>query len=1012
MSLEEDKKMTENWHWMNEQRPHLDNPEYTTPEINAYVRDWNIEPWKSATKFCFMAPTPYGMMIANMGIAILYDQLNHRPEQDVVCERFYYPEDKLSRRLKKHGKRFFSLETCVDLCDFDVIGISSYFPQQMLLMPELMERSGLPINVADRDDSHPLVIFGGCVAMQCEPVYSMIDIAFMGQGEEVLPQIMDIIKEEKAAGPGWKDRAKKRICQLKGCYVPEYYYESFYPADHPHNANQIKEIGRREGCEFAPERIVKASIDMKKHEPLTRCIISQGEGLEMASGAQLIAVGCSNKCFFCNGSWVSIPYRERSLPQVTSAFERIVKNCGAPKLVPFSFNHSDFGCIKALTDWILNDAHRMVGFSSQRIDYFSKSWANVARKSGHRSITFAIEGGSEKMRGVINKNLNEAKILETFRTAFESGIATIKIYMISNLPFETKEDQFAIVGLLKKILKIREEVGARTKIRLSYTPFQAKNHTPFQWATPYTIWQQEHVGQKIKVVKTSREKGVEYEEVTQEDVGMPVISRNLNPVMDEIHPLGIRVRSSADLESAIVNQALCVADRRMARVIIDCYREKVFSYKGGMTVGRKMLQDFRKVLERYGLSFEYLFRFKDDNEVFPWDIISTGVTKEYLLKAWHLAKWQGKKNSDGTWPEGMEVPPNPFDDLFDPDNLDCDGGRVNGGIPPCYVKCTKCGVCTKGSGVVPIDMPNKKNDISDAELETRTERMRTLGRQKKLMLLLQLNLFTDFRFMHNSKKKMMIRAALERLNLPVLKDISLASDNLLDKAWISGVDYAEVHLHTRPENSPDDIKTMLNNELFIADVMQVKILDTDKPMLKKTVNSAAYIVSLPKDEFADTLAVVDAYNKTETFIVKHRAKGTSRDKLDIVERDVKNDRVSDIVVLDSGETWTVYFHTHWIVPPYDFLKGVFGTKIRKFTPHIVHRLDYFEAKQKMAQDMFGATCGECGNDIESGATENPISFTHCFKCLVGTADNDADFENLRDLLQVRDSGRRFVSPEE
>ncbi len=524
----------ENKIWLDQQLPFLDNPEVLIPEMNSIVRKKTEED----VHFCLMAPVSYSAMVANLGFAILYDILNRRMK-GCLCERFYFPEPKLRRRLKKAGHLFFSKETCTNLREFDIIGFSSYFPLQMLGVPEILEGAGLSAFTEDRNDNTPLVLFGGVTAFNAEPVFNMVDIIVIGEGEEITQQIIKTVRLYKGQ-PNWKLSVKKALCAYPGIYVPEFYKEVFYPKDHPEHPNQLKETIPKE--HFAPYPVVKATVDMKKHSPLTKMLVSNSEGSEMTCGSLMIATGCSNRCFFCNGSFISAPYRERDLDAVKQGFSDLILNTGAHAVTPYSFNLSDFSDVNTLVKWLLEDENRKVSMSSQRIDYFSEDFAKTARISGNRSITLAIEAGSERMRQIINKNLTEEKILTAFETAFKVGFSSIKVYMIANLPFETDADRIAIIPLLEKICKLRQHYGTKTRIRLSYTPFQAKNHTPFQWAKTLDI---------------------------DEATGLPIFEKNLGNVIEGTKELDVRFRVGTNSDLSCINQCLTLGDRRMAAVIYD-----------------------------------------------------------------------------------------------------------------------------------------------------------------------------------------------------------------------------------------------------------------------------------------------------------------------------------------------------------------------------------------------------------------------------------------------------------
>lgn len=947
---------TSNAIWLKNQLHHLDNPECLIHEMNSVVRDW--EDFPTAIKVCLTVPVPYSAMIANLGFAILYDILN-REVKDVICERFYFPEAKLLRRLKKASKLLFSKETCHDLKEFDIIGFSSYFPLQMLGVPEILELAGLKALTKDRGDDVPLVVFGGVTAFNADPIYNLVDIIFIGEGEESVKPLVDAVRKYKGQ-LNWKFLVKKELCNQPGFYVPEFYSEDYYPKDHSQFPNQFK--CKTPLFDFVPARVVKATIDMKKIPPLTRMLVSNSEGEEMSCGSLMLAIGCSNRCFFCNGSFTTAPYRERDLSVVKSCFSDLILNTGAYSITPYSFNLSDFSNINELIRWLMMDENRKVSMSSQRIDYFSENFARKAHESGNRSITLAIEAGSERMRRIINKNLTEDDILKTFGLAFKVGFTNIKIYMIANLPFETDTDRLAIVPLIGKIAALKEKYGTKTKIRVSYTPFQAKNHTPFQWAPTLAVDKQ---------------------------TGLPIFEKNLGPVIEGVHAFNVKFRVGTNSDLSVINQCLTLGDRRMASVVYDFYKSSFFAYRGGMSVGMHPLIPFQNVLRKYGLDYNDFLREKGEDEAFPWDFIDAGITKEFLLKAWRLAKHQNLKLEDGTLPISSE---NPFDAFFKSD-LTAAGKRKGGGVPPCWTKCTGCGCCLKGSKVRHINMPDHSQDlkvITDSSLEKR---------YFQYLMLLQFYVYRDQRFVHGSKIKMYLRRAALRAGLPILNEFSLASDEVITQNWMEGIDYAECLCTGKPNLSEAQIVEALNKELWNMEVVSIQFVPSEKKVLRNSFDLVYYQVQLPKHKsilFSANRAVA-AFNEKKSFIVEIKVNGPTRDSFEIIKHDIKQDRVGNIWLTEGVQFDILHLHLASIISPYDFMAPLFDTTKRDVLEFAARRVDYFQHIGAGEQDMFSVVCEVCGAEIEKDLFDLPISPSHCLR------HADLFISNIANLIPIREA---------
>jgi radical SAM superfamily enzyme YgiQ (UPF0313 family) len=618
-------KASEIKRWVREQQPYLDQPEVYVREINSYEHDWDKE--RSKLKIAFVVPVEYSAAIANMGLSILYDILNNRRD-DVICERIYMPEGKLLRRMQKADIPLFSKETFHQAADFDILAISSYYHLQCFAVPQLLELSGLKVWSKERDEKSPLVLFGGVAAFNPEPVADFIDAAFIGEGEDGIADIIAAVQSATEDGLTRESLLLKMQKTIKGIYVPRFYDFDYYPADDEKRPNQIRAFKALR--DDVPTTHLKATVDLDKHKPLSKMFVSNSEGQEMSAGSVMIATGCSNRCRFCEGSFRTSPYRERTVEDVKEAFEELIMNTGIHAVTAYSFNLSDFYQVNNLIKWLLESEDRKVSMSSQRIDFFSEDFAKTAHISGNRSITLAIESGSQRMRDIINKNISEEQILKAFETAFKVGFARIKIYMIANLPFETDDDNKAFADLMTKVMALRDQLGATTMIRASWTPFQAKGGTPFQWAAGLPV-------------------GAD---------GFPVFQKTLTATLARLKELGVKVRIGTDSKLSAVAQCISFGDRRMSQVIYNFFKSDSFSYKGGMSIGNKdPIADFAKELAKVGLDYKYFFRLKDDDETFPWDHIDIGIKKPYLLSEWHKAA------------KGVTT-------------------------PSCRKKCTDCGICT------------------------------------------------------------------------------------------------------------------------------------------------------------------------------------------------------------------------------------------------------------------------------------------------------------------------------
>lgn len=931
--------------WVEEVISQLDAPEVLIPEINCNVRSWDNSDNKC--KLLIQVPVEYSASIANMGVAIIYDIINNKYPELGICERAYYPEPKLKKRLLKKRVPLFSKESRRSIKEFDIIAFSSFYPLQLLAFPELLELGGISCYADERTDEDPIVLLAGVSAFNPQPVHNVCDAAVIGEGEEQVLGLCRIFNEEKdgpseiwssktAKEAGWNtDRPpssrKFRILvrwatELQGVYVYKFYEEKYFDDDDANNPGQVSshevipEYAGIRGPNGAslPRVVNKALVDLDEVPPLTKMLVSNSEGEAMSAGSLMIAASCSNKCYFCQGSYISQPYRERSLEAVKAGFTQLIQDTGAHAVTPYAFNLSDHSLVNEIIYFLMGDENRKVSMSSQRIDYFSPDFAKAAFQSGNRSITLAIEGGSQRLRDVISKNLTEGMILEAFRTAFEIGFLRIKIYMIANLPTEDEEDRYAIVHLLRKIQHIQREVQGdhpKTQIRVSYTPFTSKNCTPFQWANSISC---------------------------DRSTGFPIMEKTLKRVVEDVQEMGYRFRVGTNTDLSIVNQCITHGDRRLAPVLMAMYRSSKLNYAGGMSVGKGPLEEVQKLLRRAGLDYEYFLREKDITEVFPWDFINTGVTKDFLREMWVRSK---------------------------------DGFN----IPICFDDCTKCGACTKKSakyfqdrkdGVLPLD----RGSVSDAlnfKIKPVLQKMR-----------LKIRIPDTYRFVHGSKIKMHLRRAAFQAGLPVKNEFVLASDKIAFQDWLAGADYAEVGLFERVFYDQtqlgflaEDLTGICGGAIIVDDI---RIYSDKQGNFRRSFDKVLYEVFIPaKDATYSTIkrAFRDTLGK-KSFIVKIKQKGLQRDSWTVVKYEARP-HIHSMTVTEVAGGSQCYLLLSDKVGPYELLPAVFRTSKRRILSIVARRVDMLENVANAEEDMFATYCGVSGKPIERNLFDDPISEDRC-----------------------------------
>lgn len=938
--------------WVHNMLPMLDAPEVLVPEMNCVIRDWEQEdPDHRKCRLLIQTPVEYSAAIANMGVAIIYDIANNRNADSVICERSYYPEPKLKTAMLKNRVPLFSKETRRPVKAFDILAFSSYYPLQMLAIPELLELGGMSPHAHERGPGDPLVGLAGVSAFNPAPVHNLIDFAAIGEGEQQVVDMVRIHNEERngpaacwttGKNPWPQDRldalsTKDRILlrwatEVDGIYVPKYYEEIYHPDEgvvdpktghighhgclKDHVVRQAYKSVKGPNGKPIPVRVRKAVIDVNKVPPLDRMFVSNGEGEAMSAGSLMIAFSCSNKCYFCQGSFVSQPYRERDVEIVKEGFSNLIQNTGAHAVTPYAFNLSDHSQINTIVHFLMNDESRKVSMSSQRIDYFSPDFAKASFLSGNKGITLAIEGGSQRMRDVISKNLTETMILEAFRTVFEVGFERVKIYMIANLPGEEEEDRLAIVDLLSKIKRIQHEVQGtkpKTQIRVSYTPFTAKNFTPFQWApgTPCS-----------------------------KETGLPVVERTLTGVIDRVHHLGYKFRVGTNSDLSIVNQCITHGDRRLAPVMMAIYRSTSLNYAGGMSVGKDPLREVQEYLRNTGLDFEFYMRDKPNDEVFPWDALNIRVTKKFLLQMW-------ERSQEAT------------------------------NVAICFDECTKCGACTPES----VDHFEARKDASlKPDRADVGDALRFKPKPVIQKLRLRFRVDDDYRYVHGSKIKMRLRRAAIRTKLPIKNEFALASDRFVFQEWAAGRDYAEVALHSRDlPTRPDLLAAELTRACEGAIVVEeARVLSKEAGNFRASFDRIVYTLRIPSAN-ASTEQVRAAFNETlakRDFSVRLKVKGLQRDTMQTIDYPARPAIHQLLALPDKGGTrcWLVLSDK---LSPYDLLPAVFGTSKRAFLKLVVERYDILNDALEGNDDMFSPSCEVCGDSIPFNLFGDPVFDDRC-----------------------------------
>lgn len=569
---------------------------YTGGELNAVIKD----PKTVEMRFGFCFPDVYEIAMSHLGLKIIYHTLNLRP--DTYCERVFAPWDDMEKEMREHNMPLFALETGDSVTDFDILGFTLQYELSYSNIINMLDLANIPVLAEERGTQYPLIYGGGPCAYNAEPIAGVFDFFMLGEGEEQVHEVMDIIKAWKKDGKKSKTELLEKLCHVEGIYVPSFY-------DVEYNAEgTIKSITPNNP--HAPKSVRKRIVDDfdKTYAPDT-IIVPYGDVVHDRVMLEVMR-GCLRGCRFCQAGYIYRPLRERKPETLLGSADSLMSCSGFDEISLSSLSTSDFKGLPALTDGLLKmTEEKKIGLSlpSLRIDNFSLELMEKVQKVRKSGITFAPEAGTQRLRDVINKNIREEDIIKSTGLLFKGGWTNVKLYFMIGLPTETDTDVTGIADLAGRVLDVyfeipKEERAKNINITVSTSSFVPKPFTAFQW-----------------VGMNSREE----------------LIRKQKLIKDSIPSKRIRY-TYHDNKTSYLEGIFARGDRRLLPVILKAVE------MGCKFDGWGEFFDFDKWMEAFDLcgidpDF-YTARERSYEEVLPWDHIDVGVTKEFFIREMEKAK--------------------------------------------------------------------------------------------------------------------------------------------------------------------------------------------------------------------------------------------------------------------------------------------------------------------------------------------------------------------------------------
>jgi len=563
---------------------------YTGNELNMISKSWT----ESQCRMVLAFPDVYEVGMSHMGSKILYGLVNEKT--DHLLERSYAPWPDMEALLRRNKIPLYSLESYRSLAEFDVVGFSLQYELSITNCINMLDMAGIPIHSSDRGETDPMVIAGGPVVFNPEPFAEFFDAFLIGDGEEILPEYLDLCYAVRGLPRGDKLLA---MAKIRGVYIP-----ALYRAEYGEDGLFKSLMPLQEGV---PDRIQKRVVtDFDQSYFPDRPIVPYMNVIHDRAILEVMR-GCQRGCRFCHAGMVYRPVREKKVETLIRQAGAQIKSSGYEEISLSSLSTLDYTGIKSLvTQLVENYGPCGIGVSlpSLRVDAFSIDLANEVQKVRKTTLTLAPEAGTQKMRDIINKNITEEQLLEAVQAAFESGWNSLKLYFMFGLPYEEEEDLAGIIRMLKEVKAVGSRYARRAvEIKAGLANFVPKAHTPFQWHQQNSM-EEFDIKKEYLIKARGKDRGIK---------------------------LDFHNSSTSFMEGVLAR-----GDRRLAPAI---YKAWQYGCKFDSWTEYFQYDQWCKALEETNIDPGfYALRARGQEENFPWDFIDIGISREFLWQEYEMAR--------------------------------------------------------------------------------------------------------------------------------------------------------------------------------------------------------------------------------------------------------------------------------------------------------------------------------------------------------------------------------------